>query len=391
MRKIPFLLLSALILWGGNDASANMLQRAGRRAPKKAFNRAMRQMGKKLPQASSKASVEKLLRIAAAQAADNSLFNLKEAQRSIFYVQSSHPKDFAEFHAASGFVFQTQYNGQTEIWGVMAQHVVDLMDEKISAVFHHQGKRYVFPGTVVLQGTRYRADVALIRFKLTPEFLSVVRPLTLAEENAAMQTEVTSYGYSKNSKKFFSLKNRKVLCSGGICGGTTTVPASQQRAGTCGSPLIDDRGLVVGVHCGTPSVQSQLFFYPQFFPVEGQNIWPILSKKDRVAHFVQAHVLRNFVKAYHEKIPVWPVRWNGVEITRLRVDEYIEEVASFGKFWRHAHYRAGKNEAFLDEAHLEKFVNPGKGSVLKITIRGTGTVRTIGFNIKTQKVVPSPN
>lgn len=384
-------ILAALLL-GGTDCSARLLRRAGRQTVKKTASakKISRILSKQSTQKGLQAAVERALRQEVSRVSQG-VFNEQEALRSVFFLQPA-PEAIAarperKIHAATGFVFQLSYRGKTEIWGATAQHVADLTGEKILATFYYNGKKYIFPGTVVQEGCSYRADAALIRFEPTPEFLTVVRPLALDETPVKPNTVLTSYGYSKTSRQFFALKNRRVLCSGLVCAGTSTVPAAQPRTGTCGSPLINKRGLAAGMHCGTPSVQAQITNYPAFRPVQGQSIWPIWKKQNRVAHFVHAHALRMLVRTWHGENAGWSVRWRGAHITTLKVTEFIETVESHNSLWRHAMYPAAKNEAFLDESRLEDFVNPGKGKILTLTIWGPDGRRYISFDTQTQKVI----
>lgn len=390
-RMICTVILGALLA-GGTDCSARFLRRAGKQTVKKpvAAKKISRILGKQTTQKGLQAALERALRQEANKFA-HGVFNEQEALRSIFFLQPA-PEAIAalpgrKIHAATGFVFQLSYRGKTEIWGTAAQHVVNLTGGQILATFYYNGKKYVFPGTVVQEGCAYRTDAALIRFEPTPEFLTVVRPLALDETPVQPNTALTSYGYSKISKQFFALKRRRVLCSGLVCAGTSTVPAAQPRTGTCGSPLINKHGLVAGLHCGTPSVKAQVLNYPAFRPVQGQSVWPIWRKQDRVAHFVHARALRMLVRTWHGENAGWSIRWRGTTITTLKVDEFIEKAESHNSLWRHAAYSAAKNEPFLDESRLEDFVKPGRGKILTLTILGPRCRRFVSFDTQTKKVI----
>ena len=154
----------------------------------------------------------------------------------------------------SGTVFKTQYNGKEEIYGVIATHAVSLDAEDITCVtrrftatfFRADGSLAQIPAESVAFSPIGMLDIALVKFPKEAE--PFLRPYPLGQPGE--ETVFHSQGY--NDKELLVIPDRKLLkiLPYSI---RTAMPIleTSRRRGLCGSPLLNSREELVGIHTGT--------------------------------------------------------------------------------------------------------------------------------------------
>lgn len=292
---------------------------------------------------------------------------LRHLRQSVFLVRPENPYAVA----ATGFVFAVSYEGRVEVWGVIAQHMAGLTGQRFPAVFVKDGREVTFEGEVVVQGNEGRLDAALVRFEPTEEFLQTVIALRLSDKRPSVHSKTFSYGHStaQPDAPFYAVSNTDVLQAGPNRLGRVYAYEPRMHAGACGGPVLNSAREVVGMHCGASTENPDISPAPQFVPQEGQTLWPIASADKRISQAVPADRLLDLVRAYHNRdLSALAVRWNGVQIGSVNVDERITAVQVFAQNRLLRTYRAQDHEPFLDEAHLERFVNAQNADELRVEI-----------------------
>ena len=244
-------------------------------------------------------------------------------QHSVFYIKPSWQMPVA----ASGFVFQTVYEGKKEIFGLISAHITPLTlkpGEMFDVAFYNGKKPLVVQAQLVLRGSAMRLDAALIKFKETPEFAAFVKPLVLNERKVLPWATLSSVGYARKEPAY--APDRKVRVLNPTLITTTYTLQRHQRAGFCGSPLLNAQGEVVGLHCGSlteEAWQNQ----PAILP-KGQTIWPIRYHNQRVSLAVPSLLLGDLVRAYHQGGSFKrAVLWDSIPVAEVDINEHIESVA----------------------------------------------------------------
>lgn len=272
---------------------------------------------------------------------------------------------------ATGFLFETNYGGHREIWGVIAQHLAEMTGRRFSVTFIKDGREVHFDAEVVVQGNEGRLDAALVRFDPTEEFLQTVIPLKLSDKRPAVHSKTFSYGHStaQPDAPFYAAANTDVLQSGSNRFGRVFAYEPRMHAGACGGPVLNAAREVVGMHCGASTEDPAVSPAPQFVPAQGQHLWPISSADQRISQAVPAERLLDLVRAYHNRnLSAQPLRWNGIQIGSINVDERVTVVQVFAENRLLRTYRAQYHEPFLDEAHLEEFIHTQNADELRVEI-----------------------
>lgn len=244
-------------------------------------------------------------------------------QHSVFYIKPSWQMPVA----ASGFVFQTQYQGKEEIYGLISAHVTPpsmQKGEKFEVVFNTGKKPLLVQAELLLRGSSFRLDASLIRFTPTPEFLAFVKPFVLNERKVLPWATLSSVGYARREPSYSPERKVRVLNPSLIT--TTYTLQRHQRAGFCGSPLLNNQGEVVGIHCGSLTEEAWQN-KPAILP-EGQKIWPINYHSQRVSFAVPSLLLGDLVRAYHQGGSFKrSILWDSITVAEVDVNEHIESIA----------------------------------------------------------------
>lgn len=241
-------------------------------------------------------------------------------QHSVFYIQPTHQTPVS----ASGFVFQTQYQGRWELWGVIAAHIYSRPGQEMELVFYNGKKPIIIKARVVLSAAPARLDASLLKLEATEEFLQFVHPLSLQTAAPSAWETFTCTGYSRQEPSVAA--NRRILLRTPSLLTTNYTIEPHKRAGLCGSPLLNKKGEVVGLHCGS-FTESALRSVPAILP-PGQKIWPIQQPNQRVSFVIPAQRLLDLVQAYRNGGSLKrPLLWEGKTIAQIDIHEFIHSVS----------------------------------------------------------------
>ena len=224
-------------------------------------------------------------------------------QRAIFRAL---PTTQGPVNSFTGTVFQTEHNGKKEIFGVIAAHTLQdwsnnpaLVSKHFTALVVKDGEPVEISAQVVQVSSPSMANLALIKFR--PEDESLFDPMELTEQDLAVPMQVYSQGYACNllSRQAFQITAKT---STGV--GTGHIPAARKgdRAGFCGSPLVNEQEKLAGIHIGS-------------------------SYETSTGYMAPAALLRELVENYHNK-DATPVIINlaGKKIAQMPVNGYIKRI-----------------------------------------------------------------
>lgn len=329
-----------------------------------------------LPQA-DQALAAQLQKAAALAARGQKIQATKQMRRSVFMITGLYPSETM----GTGFVFETVYNGKKEIWGVAAAHVTYDLPDGFFTTFFKNNTPYTFFARPVLYGHFHSLDATLVYFDQSPEFLDVVRPLKLAANPPDPRETAVSYAFHLDDRRddkleFIPGRNRKILTVSPSRLTTSYVFKPHKRKAMCGGPLLNANNEVIGMHTGSFTEKSKASPAPAFLPPEGQPFWPQTDEHGavgaplyRISHALPAQRILDLVRAHHNGGNCWrTVRWNGVPVLRLNVNQRLLRVTAWHKETKLADLRARYTEPFLDEARLEQFVRAQNPDRLELDV-----------------------
>lgn len=246
-------------------------------------------------------------------------------RRFIFTVT---PRGAVSGPQGSGFVFASQHQGKTVLWGASAAQTVKDMGRDITITFHLDGAPVSFPATVELAGREPGLNAALI--KLPQEAAQVALPFMLAPEAVSADETLFTYGFSEgNYKKTV----RSVLVPGTERLVATHPRFSAPKAGFNGSVVLNEQGQAVGIELGGYELKSaqwpaQIDSYKPYKP---------LQKVSRVSEIVPARQLNALLREYHTtQAGSRVILLDGIKAGKLGVDEYIDRLV--------VHYQDGTHK-----------------------------------------------
>ncbi|WP_428073422.1 hypothetical protein [Candidatus Avelusimicrobium aviculae] len=278
----------------------------------------------------SQTSAKTRTKIAAAVNTLNKRLSRKAAeaqpwQHSVFYIKPSWKMPVA----GSGFVFQTNDQAEQKIFGFISAHITPVSlakGEKFDVVFLNGKKPLTVRAELLLRGTSFRLDAALIRFEPTAEFLEFVKPFSLNERKVVPWATLSAVGYARQEPSLSPNRKVKILNPSLIT--TSYTLERHKRAGFCGSPLLNAQGEVVGLHCGSLTEDFPPH-RPSLLP-KGQNLWPVNNYSQRVSFAVPARLLGDLVRAYHQGGSFKrPILWDSLTVAEIDVNEHIENITVF--------------------------------------------------------------
>lgn len=227
----------------------------------------------------------------------------KEAlTKSIF---RAYPQGQEGTHALSGFVFKTTYQGEEEIFGVIATHGLPLgynlgkLGLSFTARVMTGGREIDIPAQIIQIASPIMLDVSLVKFPRASEKLFT--PLTLAAHEPEPGDKLYTIGFGVEQLAFLP---RRPLFEKSLFSLRFPLEFSNNRAGLCGSPVLNERGEVVGAFTG--------------------DGWVANSDKD-IGFATKASYLRPLVAAYHDDIEnaTFPLMLGEHRIVDLKTDEYV--------------------------------------------------------------------
>lgn len=211
----------------------------------------------------------------------------------------------------SGSIFSVIYNGQQEIYGVIATHSIagrstekHALHKTFTAVIYKNGLQQLIPVEVVVASPQSMLDIALVKFP--KEFEPLLVPYRLGK--LTNEINLISKGFTGTLPT--SIGNREILS----CTPTsirTTIPLGRNaRPGLCGSAVLNNKNELVGIHTG--SIYSQ----------EGEHA--------DIAYATPSYYLNNLVEAYHNNGKgTIPFILNDKKILDFAIEEYITYVSLF--------------------------------------------------------------
>lgn len=226
----------------------------------------------------------------------------------------------------SGTIFETTYNGQKEVYGVVAAHSTNLnswdvgtgLEKEFTVVIFPDGKPLPIKAEIVQVSSRRFLDLALVKFPA--EYVSLLKPLTLAKGEVQVAETLQSHGYASLSPANIEGRTVSEIFPTSY---RTTIPFSRDaRPGLCGSAVVNANHELVGIHVG--STQS------------GAD-----AAADK-AFVVPSKMLNSLVEAYHNGgVGTFEFVLGDRKIADLNVDEYIHsmelvtDLATNRSVWRH--------------------------------------------------------
>lgn len=235
----------------------------------------------------------------------------------------------------TAFMIEETHKGKKQLWGISATHYGYEQPAIPTSRFSRTALSFS------AQGNDGANDVSV--FPIPQELSNTFKPLKLAPHAPQVGEEVFSLSFF--DKKFQVTPRRTVLettpmriiVSGEIY-------PEICREGECGSPLINQKGEVVGMIVG-------------------------VSYSQQIGYAVPVENIHDILKALHQQGQLYkPVLVHGREIIQLNVDEAIVQVTvtqhdntSFTRVVYH-------HEKELDIAHLENFVDLSQAKELTLVI-----------------------
>ena len=271
----------------------------------------------------AQAGISHALQEAVQRAEAASVATLHPAQKSIFRIKE---KDWMTRFISingTGFAIEEPYRGKKYVWGVTASHyaftrpAVKLADRRKSI-------RVPF----VIQGSAGRNDVTL--FPLPENLLSSIVPLHLAAQGPQLEEQVSSVGYWNGKVHVDPVRTVQQIYPNRLITSLDIAP-NAVREGTCGSPVLNAQGEVVGMHVGN---------------------WA----RQQIGYIVSVEHIRQALQAYHEGQFYQPIFFNGVEIGQLAINEYLDALEIYKEGSPAAKMSLGRRQKQVDYNHLETLI-----------------------------------
>ena len=256
-----------------------------------------------VPSKITKTVVSRPLAITVEKATRRAIGPTKEAlTKSIF---RAYPQGQEGTHALSGFVFKTTYQGKEEIFGVIATHGLPLgynlgkLGLSFTARAMASGREVDIPAQIIQIASPIMLDISLVKFPQASEKLFT--PLALATHEPEPGDKLYTIGFGMEQLAF--LPNRP-LFEKSLFSLRFPLEFSNNRAGLCGSPVLNQRGEVVGAFTG--------------------DGWVANSDKD-IGFATKSSYLRQLVAAYHNDTEnaTFPLMLGEHRIIDLKPDEYV--------------------------------------------------------------------
>lgn len=240
---------------------------------------------------------------------DNPTFELRHPfVQSTFQARamSSMPR----LNTYSGTVFQVDYEGTPEVYGVVSAHTIAdeedllMLGRYFFADVYVDGKFVSVSAEVVQMGSMSLLDVALIKFH--PDDEKLFKPLHLAANLPQVGEKLQSYGYIE-TQELAEIEGREVLVSQPKMLRTSLAWPRVHRPGLCGSAVVNQRHELVGIHVGSSYTGK--------------------TEQQDIGYVLPASWLNTLVNAYHTQGALgWGFELNGEVVADLRVDEYISQI-----------------------------------------------------------------
>ncbi len=252
----------------------------------------------------------------------------------------------------SGTIFQTQYKGQTEIFGVVAAHTVAAKESSemigrqfLADVFDSETHQFVtIPAEIIQVSSADLLDGVLVR--LYPEGKVKLHPLELNTQFPAYESTLKSHAFAQGEN--VAMNDRLALQHTPFRIYTTLSSHHPNLMGSCGGVVVDADNKIIGFQTGADSS-------------------PFGQSHD-TGYVTPAWVMDLLVRAYHnEGQAKFPLAFDGHTLLELNVDEYITDIRFLNKSQNEifAHNFANKFSYRKMQEWLDIF-NP---QLVEITVR----------------------
>lgn len=209
----------------------------------------------------------------------------------------------------SGTVFKAVYNGEEEIFGVVAAHTIArtagdkaLKRQFTASIFDGENVVEV-PAEIVQLSSPSMLDVALVKF--APEAESLFHPLRISQVPVEFGDMLSSQGFAGATD--VNIPGRYAVEVTPLSIRTKMPYARDDRPGLCGSAVVNADQELVGIHTGSKW---------------GRDV------TDDVGFATNASFLNTLVEAYHNGGKAsFPLILNKQKVADLNVDEYISYVS----------------------------------------------------------------
>ena len=284
-------------------------------------------------------------------------------QKTVFTIQE---KDlFLRFTALEGtaFVIEETYKGEKYLWGVTASHYLFQKPALKHPLFSH-AVRVPF----VIQGSSGRNDISL--FLIPDEFAASVTPLKLAPQDPPLGETVSSIGYWNQRLHVDRERVVKEVSPAEIITSLKIDPEAL-REGTCGSPVLNQKREVVGMHAGNSPRRQEGYVIP-------------------VSHIRQA------LQAYHQGNFEQKLLFKGQELGTVAINEFLSSVVvAYPQGIQKTNLSLRQRQ--VDYNHLEKWApqNPQAKSITFFIKRNPLStqqkdknyyIRWISYNLQTGEI-----
>lgn len=207
----------------------------------------------------------------------------------------------------SGTVFSVEYNGEKEIYGVVASHILAANDgtgynvkKTFSAVFDNKGEPLSIPAEIITVSAPSHLDLSLVKFPA--EYEKVLNPYSIGkiESEKSVQTCGFNHGGAVHMTSCAIQNNRPYSIHINI-----PLPR-EERPGLCGSAVLNAEQELVGI-------------------IVGSTLAP-WAEQDRT-FVAPAAFLNQLVEAYHNNgQSSVSFLLQGTHSIRLNVNEYVTRV-----------------------------------------------------------------
>ena len=252
----------------------------------------------------------------------------------------------------SGTLFQMEYDGKKEIYGVIPAHALadsswwslDVPGRYFTAdVFDAQAHRFVsVPAEVVQLSAPEFLDVALVKFHPEDEKLLSALPLRTSMP-AWGSTSFQMQGFAGGEVVYIPERNLVGMTPFSV---RTTMPyPREKRRGLCGSLVIGEN--FIGIHTGSTLGN--------------------FGKGEDIGYVTPGWAFAKLVEAYHHdgqaKIPI---EIDGKTLVELNIDEYISEIVFLDQDKNEIRYEI--IEAHFPYKRLKEKIEVYRPTYLEITV-----------------------
>ena len=286
---------------------------------------------------------------------------LFDAQAPQTTVQIENPKikEILPF-SATAFFIENNSNGNKELLGVTAAHIVDILGPDIELKIPITEAFSVnVPVKVIAKGNAGMGDIALL--KPQTDVSDFIKPIALAKSTPKVNDKLRSYGFFEDA--FHITRNRRVLSVSPSRLVTSFEYGNHDRAGACGGPVLNNQNEVVGIHCGS-------------------------SEKSQESYVVPVSFLKDLLKANNNNgIHKRNLFFNGQLIGKINIDEYIYSIRTkrFGITLNT--FSPWHQESKVDYNHLERLIPLAQANEVEIVLVQGGTPQTGHGHTATKRVL----